>query len=472
MLPNSASASHHASHQRSGWKIIALYAGAVVALGVAVVILFAVLVNGRVLPGTSAGGAALGFATIDDARSTIEQTLRTYESQPLSLTLDGIPATGTLAQFGLSIDHERTLAALEKRSFTWGVDNPLFAGANALHPDSVRAVVTIDKNVAEKAVAALTSAKTTAAIDAVFSVPDGVATVSPERSGFGFDVSLVEAQLVHHVAALDATALTLTSQTIAPGVTAALLEPARVQAAAFVAEPIVLKAASKTLRIKAKELGTWVMVDPTTHALAANTDGIKATVKRFAQQVDTKSSPKIMVAGTSYVIDPGSDNTGIDQVAALAALTPLVTAAAPLRAVELAVTSVPAPVKEVGSTGAPSTGSGKEIVVVLSEQRLYAWEDGTLAKTFLISSGSTYPTYPGTFAVYNKIKDHTMAGPGYNLPHVPDSMYFDGPRAVHGAYWHHNFGHPMSHGCINEPLPEALWLYNWTPVGTTVRVVE
>jgi lipoprotein-anchoring transpeptidase ErfK/SrfK len=49
-------------------------------------------------------------------------------------------------------------------------------------------------------------------------------------------------------------------------------------------------------------------------------------------------------------------------------------------------------------------------------------------------------------------------------------MYFAGANAIHGTYWHNNFGRPMSHGCVNMRIPEAKWLYNWASIGTPVSV--
>ena len=61
----------------------------------------------------------------------------------------------------------------------------------------------------------------------------------------------------------------------------------------------------------------------------------------------------------------------------------------------------------------------------------------------------------------------------YNVPDVPDVMYFDNDgNALHGAYWHNNFGTPMSHGCVNLPLDVAHWMYEWAPIGTPVTVVK
>jgi hypothetical protein len=56
----------------------------------------------------------------------------------------------------------------------------------------------------------------------------------------------------------------------------------------------------------------------------------------------------------------------------------------------------------------------------------------------------------------------------YDLPNVPFTMFFYNENvgktrgfALHGAYWHNNFGHPMSHGCINISNENAEHLYNW-----------
>jgi lipoprotein-anchoring transpeptidase ErfK/SrfK len=44
--------------------------------------------------------------------------------------------------------------------------------------------------------------------------------------------------------------------------------------------------------------------------------------------------------------------------------------------------------------------------------------------------------------------------------------------AIHGAYWHANFGIPTSHGCTNMSIPESKALYSWAPLGTRVIVQE
>ncbi|MCC6904692.1 MAG: LysM peptidoglycan-binding domain-containing protein [Anaerolineae bacterium] len=122
---------------------------------------------------------------------------------------------------------------------------------------------------------------------------------------------------------------------------------------------------------------------------------------------------------------------------------------------------------------APTITTGKQIVVKLSQQMVYAYENGVLQRQFVVSTGlPATPTVTGDYAVYVKYDSTRMVGPGYDLPGVPWTMYFYRGYGFHGTYWHNNFGNPMSHGCVNMRTPEAAWLYEWTPVGTPVHIED
>jgi lipoprotein-anchoring transpeptidase ErfK/SrfK len=119
---------------------------------------------------------------------------------------------------------------------------------------------------------------------------------------------------------------------------------------------------------------------------------------------------------------------------------------------------------------APSEGY-RWIEVNLSTQMLTAWQGDVAVMQTNISSGvAATPTVTGRFRVGTKLTSQRMVGPGYDLPGVPWVMYFYGAYAIHGAYWHNNFGMPMSHGCVNMRPGEAQMLYNWAPAGTEVYV--
>ena len=117
--------------------------------------------------------------------------------------------------------------------------------------------------------------------------------------------------------------------------------------------------------------------------------------------------------------------------------------------------------------------SGRWIDIDLSEQRLYAYQDDEIVRSFVVSTGTAaHPTPVGRYAVWIKLRYTDMAGPGYYLPDVPYTMYFYSGYGIHGTYWHSNFGTPMSHGCVNMITEEAGWLFNWSHVGIPVVVHE
>ena len=137
--------------------------------------------------------------------------------------------------------------------------------------------------------------------------------------------------------------------------------------------------------------------------------------------------------------------------------------------------SIPAPGEyEPTAAEAPPAplATGRSLLVSVSNQRLYAYENGVLVHSHLVSTGlPATPTVLGDYNVYVKYQATDMSGPGYYLPGVPWTMYFFQGYAIHGTYWHANFGRPMSHGCVSLPPDEARWFYDFASVGTLVRVI-
>ena len=120
-----------------------------------------------------------------------------------------------------------------------------------------------------------------------------------------------------------------------------------------------------------------------------------------------------------------------------------------------------------------TTTNNKRIHIDLSKQRLYAYEGTTLIYDFPVSTGKWNPTPTGDFRIWIWLRYTRMSGGTgadyYNLPNVPYTMYFyndSTPKywgyGIHGAYWHNNFGHPMSHGCVNMKIEDAGKIFYWT----------
>ncbi len=134
-------------------------------------------------------------------------------------------------------------------------------------------------------------------------------------------------------------------------------------------------------------------------------------------------------------------------------------------------TAVSKPIQPVKNQ--PTTG--KWIDINIAKQTITAYLGSTPVKSVLVSTGTAaHPTVIGKYQVYAKIPSQTMTGGSrargdyYSLPNVTNVMYFYAGYGIHGTYWHRNFGHPMSHGCINLTLEDAKWFYDWTPMATTV----
>ena len=130
-----------------------------------------------------------------------------------------------------------------------------------------------------------------------------------------------------------------------------------------------------------------------------------------------------------------------------------------------------------------SNTTDKRIEVDLTNQKTYAYEGNKLVYSFLISSGTWGRTPTGDFKIWAKVKSQKMSGGSeelgtyYYLPNVQNVMFFYNDKyqkklgfSFHQAYWHNNFGVPMSHGCINMTTADSATLYNWAGIGTPVKI--
>lgn len=120
----------------------------------------------------------------------------------------------------------------------------------------------------------------------------------------------------------------------------------------------------------------------------------------------------------------------------------------------------------------------KRIVISLPQQTLTAYENDVMVFKTRIASGTSFEnedgdfvnfqTLEGEYLVERKRPSRRMRGGGdvglpYDVNGVPWCIYFgDNGAAIHGAYWHNNYGTPRSHGCINITPDAAKWVYRWT----------
>jgi hypothetical protein len=133
----------------------------------------------------------------------------------------------------------------------------------------------------------------------------------------------------------------------------------------------------------------------------------------------------------------------------------------------------------------------KYIVIDISDQSLTAYQGDQIVLQTLVSTGlAPNDTEIGAFHVRIKYEMQDMQGftsstgevvsvgtegqgEQYLVKDVPNVLYINyDAEALHGAYWHNNFGNRMSHGCINLPVDVSSFIFAWAPLGTAVTVIE
>lgn len=124
----------------------------------------------------------------------------------------------------------------------------------------------------------------------------------------------------------------------------------------------------------------------------------------------------------------------------------------------------------------------KRVEVNLTEQSLICFEGEDVVFQTLVASGlgGELATPAGQHFVLLKQPSRHMSNvpyaemtnppaPGdiFDLPGVPWNIFFDlAGTAIHGAYWHNDYGVRRSHGCLNVSCEAARWVYRWVhPIG-------
>jgi len=114
--------------------------------------------------------------------------------------------------------------------------------------------------------------------------------------------------------------------------------------------------------------------------------------------------------------------------------------------------------------------------VDIKNQELAYYFNGKLLEKFPISGGvASMPTPKGNFMILDKVPSKNYGGTGYNFhyPNTKWNLHFTTTKYryyIHGAYWHDNFGHPMSHGCVNVSYENMEQLYEWADLETKLQI--
>jgi lipoprotein-anchoring transpeptidase ErfK/SrfK len=119
----------------------------------------------------------------------------------------------------------------------------------------------------------------------------------------------------------------------------------------------------------------------------------------------------------------------------------------------------------------------KRVVVDVTHQTLSCYEGQEEVYFCRVSTGAKYDMYGnvvdkwatpvGTHRITRKYISLQMSGgttgAGYDLPGIAwTSIFATGGVAIHSTFWHHNYGDPVSHGCVNCLPQDAKWVFRWS----------
>ena len=411
-----------------------------------------------IAPGTTIAGIPVGGLTPGAAADVVNSHIADVE---ITLTdVDSAPVV-TGADLGASIDAQ----ALADAAFA---SHPMW-DLGAWMPEPIAADITLDTEIAHDKLRALLPASYEDAVDAgvVFDASAASYVTTPAVPGTGVDLDGLTSAITSAVA--DGGAALSYS-----GAPAEAPAPVSDEEAASVADQLNSMLGTigfyvgdeRTVPIAPEVAATWLEVVDEDGELSISADetAIQKAVDALPEQVNrapvdaevvTNSGGDVLqeltagVAGREVADTSGVASDFAAQLQTGDAVYPL----------------------EVSETAFTTTTLHRYIDLNLASQRATLYENGNVVNSWLISSGlSATPTPTGNFTVFAHTRIQDMVGDDYVTEDVPWNTWFAPDIAFHGAYWHNNFGNQMSHGCVNMPVWQAEYVYNWAPVGTEVSV--
>jgi lipoprotein-anchoring transpeptidase ErfK/SrfK len=415
-----------------------------------------------IAPGTSVGGASVGFMTPGAATDALTQRLA---ETTVVLTGEGADAELTGADLGATLD-ARALAdtAFAERP-AWNVTQ--------WFGEPLPAVVAIDDAAATEALRAIAPDLYVDPVDATLAFDAATASyiTTPSVEGTGIDVSAVRDALQSaFVAGESRVEFNVVAAPIDANIPTYVAESAAANLNGILDHAGFYVGEERTVPIDRAVVASWLTVEPGergTFEITADEAAIQQVVDTLPEIVNRAPVNNTVITDTAGEVlreeSAGVVGRELGDPSQIAG-----DYAAQLATGNGAFTL---PVTEVPFT---TTALARNVVVDLSEQRVYLYENGNIVDSYLASTGKGgSPTFTGSFRVNWKTPMQDLGcfeGAPYCTENVPYLAYFNGDQALHGAYWHNNFGNVMSHGCVNLPVATAKFVYDWVAVGTEVRV--
>jgi lipoprotein-anchoring transpeptidase ErfK/SrfK len=417
-----------------------------------------------IAPGASVASVPVGGMTAGAAADAISAKLAST-----TVTLsgpDGRTITVTGADLGAHVD-ARTLA---QNTYA---DHPLWNVAGWF-PSARKAEVSVDRAAVVTKLHAVFPSLYTAPVDAkvAFDAATRSYVVTPAVAGTSVDVDSVQAAIQDAFAAgAGSKAVTVSTSPVAAATTTARAQEVAGKLNTMLDTVGFYVGDERTVPVDRAVAASWL----TLSSRPDGTIGVTADQSAIQKVVDTLPAAVGRAPANGSAIT-NSSGTVLRTVAAGHSGRTLGDTSGVAAAFAKQLANLDGAYKlKVDEVAAQTVTLQRLLEVNLTTQTLYLKENGQVVDSWPISSGLIYPTKTGHYRINSHITSMTMKGNNpngttYSQPNVPWVMYFNGDQGFHGVYWHHNFGHPMSHGCVGMPPDKAKQIYDWAPTGVDVWI--
>lgn len=448
-------------------------------LGIIVIGLWQIKVyyHGKILPKVKIAGVKVGGKTPTEAKKIVADYTNQLNQNGIQITYADQSLKPKLADTGISFDVDKTI----DNAYSYGRTGSTFAKLKEnvkmifTRPNTNLEIVT-DQAKLDAYLSQVAQTAEIQPVNATLQVDDkGQINLVPEKIGRGIDRDKLKSDLTSLINKHDLNGkISLVVSDLQPAVFSPETANARIQAEQFMAAaPVTSTFEDQSFTASKATVGSWLDFTPSGNQLVTSVSNGKIAnyVKTIANKITIKKVDRVVMDGTGEVLEEGQDGRGVSTDQLISDIYKRVSSHK--AGASIAIGTYVITKGEITKNPHAEAGRypGRYIDVNLSEQTLYAFDGFNLVNQFLISSGTySHPTPTGEYHVYGKSRVTEMKGEGYDLPGVEWVSWWSGDYSIHGTYWHHNFGHPMSHGCVNASNSDAEWIYNWNDIGTPVYV--
>jgi lipoprotein-anchoring transpeptidase ErfK/SrfK len=436
-----------------------------------------IIYTDKALPGATLGGVPVYGWSKEELLAFIEEAMNT---NVINVIIDDTAASATPSELGISVNAEKSIAPLMDHAPWW----PL-----ALSHRNAELQGQLDRSVLDSWLAKKFPRQMTTPVNAwvVFDPESENFVIRESVPGLG--VSPQDKQQLFHTILANPTiaTVTMTSGPVDAEITDDEAGATRDYLNDRIALDISLHGNGLTYTLTHADIASLATVSTTpagTLAASFQTATVVAFLQRsVAPALNADAIPRLVFEAPDgtvlYVEQEGHGGTSLADPESAA--IPIVASLVDGTDVSLDLTFTQGLMETISTTYvlpeavSNAVPDGHWADVDLARQTVTLMDGGTPTRTFTMSSGSPdHPTPTGIYPVYQKVPSQTVAGcVGYDCYSFPDvrwCTWFNGNYGFHTAYWHEDFGKPVSHGCLNLREADARKVYDWLEKGDEVVV--